>query len=227
MVAAGRPGLDHHLPRARLFAAHRAGCIVRHKGGVLSMTRQMARSWRPTESGSMRSPPAHRHRPAALRSSEDEIALPGTRAPARALGDPRKSRAPRCSSPPTIRPPSSPAQCITSTAGVIWGSRFTMATIFKASGADLSRRSGAADERRFEYNGYRIRPAPYRRRAVPDVRVVEARRRDQGTRFIRAECTPTREAAIAFSTRPKAKRLIDDRATGYSAKREAAATIRV
>jgi hypothetical protein len=70
----------------------------------------------------------------------------------------------------------------------------------------------AADEAAIEYNGYRIRPAPYRRMGQYQTCGVVAKEiggEIREHRFIRAEMHPTREAAIAFSI-AKARQLIDE-----------------
>jgi hypothetical protein len=70
----------------------------------------------------------------------------------------------------------------------------------------------AADEAAIEYNGYRIRPAPYRRMGQYQTCGVVAKEiggEIKEHRFIRAEMHPTREAAILFSI-AKAKQLIDE-----------------
>jgi len=73
-------------------------------------------------------------------------------------------------------------------------------------------RVGAADEAAIEYNGYRIRPAPYRRNGQYQTCGVVAKEiggEIKEHRFIRAEMHPTREAAILFSI-AKAKQIIDE-----------------
>ncbi len=88
-----------------------------------------------------------------------------------------------------------------------------MAAIFRALWSRLVGGGvGAADEETIEYNGYRIRPAPYRRMGQYQTCGViekEAAGEIKEHRFIRAEMHPTREAAIAFSI-AKAKQLIDE-----------------
>ncbi len=63
-----------------------------------------------------------------------------------------------------------------------------------------------------EYNGYRIRPTPYRRMGQYQTcgvieKAVAGEIKEH--RFIRAELHPSHEAAIAFSI-AKAKQLIDE-----------------
>jgi hypothetical protein len=88
-----------------------------------------------------------------------------------------------------------------------------MGAIFKALWSRLvGGRGGAADEAAIEYNGYRIRAAPYRR--IGQYQTCGVVAKDIGGeikehRFIRAEMHPTREAAISFSI-AKAKQLIDE-----------------
>jgi len=62
-----------------------------------------------------------------------------------------------------------------------------------------------------EYNGYRIRPAPYTRGGQYQTCGIiekEVRGEIKEHRFIRAEAHPSREQAVAFSI-AKAKQLID------------------
>jgi len=88
-----------------------------------------------------------------------------------------------------------------------------MAAIFKALWSRLVGGGVAgADEEAIEYNGYRIRPAPYRRMGQYQTCGIVAKEIGgviKEHRFIRAEMHPTREAAIAFSI-AKAKQLIDE-----------------
>ena len=75
----------------------------------------------------------------------------------------------------------------------------------------LGRETAAAAGPAIEYNGYRIRPAPYRRQGQYQTCGViekEVAGEIKEHRFIRAETHPSREAAIAFSL-TKAKQLID------------------
>jgi hypothetical protein len=70
----------------------------------------------------------------------------------------------------------------------------------------------SADVEPVEYNGYRIRPAPYPRNGQYQTSGIierEVRGEIKEHRFIRAETHPTREAAVAFSI-AKAKQLIDE-----------------
>jgi len=63
-----------------------------------------------------------------------------------------------------------------------------------------------------EYNGYRIRPAPYRRAGQYQTCGIiekEIAEETKEHRFIRAEMHPTREAAVVFSI-AKAKQIIDE-----------------
>ena len=63
-----------------------------------------------------------------------------------------------------------------------------------------------------EYNGYRIRPAPYRRQGQYQTCGIiekEVAGEIKAHRFIRAELHPSREAAIAFSLF-KARQIIDE-----------------
>ncbi len=63
-----------------------------------------------------------------------------------------------------------------------------------------------------EYNGYRIRPAPYRRQGqYQTCGIIEKEVAGvlKEHRFIRAEMHPTREAAISFSI-AKARQIIDE-----------------
>ena len=66
-----------------------------------------------------------------------------------------------------------------------------------------------------EYEGYRIRPAPFRRNGEYQTagiieKEVAGERREH--RFVRAESHPTRDGAIEFSV-AKAKQIIDERST--------------
>ncbi len=72
--------------------------------------------------------------------------------------------------------------------------------------------SQPAVEETIEYNGYRIRPAPYRRAGQYQTSGViekEVQGEIKEHRFIRAETHPSREAAVAFSI-AKAQQLIDE-----------------
>lgn len=63
-----------------------------------------------------------------------------------------------------------------------------------------------------DYNGYRIRPAPYRREGQYQTCGIiekEVAGAPKEHRFIRAELHPTREAAVEFSI-AKAKQIIDE-----------------
>ena len=88
-----------------------------------------------------------------------------------------------------------------------------MAAIFKALWTRLVGGGvAAADEEAIEYDGYRIRPAPYRRMGQYQTCGViekEIAGETKEHRFIRAEMHPTREAAVSFSI-AKAKQLIDE-----------------
>ena len=69
-----------------------------------------------------------------------------------------------------------------------------------------------ADAEPVEYNGYRIRPAPYPRNGqfqTCGIIEKEVSGEVQEHRFVRAETHPSREAALAFSI-AKAKQLIDE-----------------
>ena len=71
---------------------------------------------------------------------------------------------------------------------------------------------GAAEEEAIEYEGYRIRPAPYHRMGqYQTCGVIEKKVAGETKehRFIRAEMHPSREAAIVFSI-AKARQLIDE-----------------
>jgi hypothetical protein len=72
--------------------------------------------------------------------------------------------------------------------------------------------SEAAVEEAIEYNGYRIRPAPFRRGGQYQTCGViekEVRGETKEHRFIRAESHTSREAAVEFSL-AKARQLIDE-----------------
>ena len=63
-----------------------------------------------------------------------------------------------------------------------------------------------------EYNGYRIRPTPYRRGGQYQTSGIiekEVRGEIKEHRFVRAETHPSREGAVAFSI-AKAQQLIDE-----------------
>ena len=77
----------------------------------------------------------------------------------------------------------------------------------------FGRENGEAGGQAIEYNGYRVRPAPYRRNGqYQTCGVIEKEVGGQlkEHRFIRAEMHPSREAAIAFSI-TKAQQIIDER----------------
>jgi hypothetical protein len=88
-----------------------------------------------------------------------------------------------------------------------------MAAILKALwNRFVGRGGGAAEEESIEYNGYRIRPAPYRRMGQYQTCGVVAKEiggEIKEHRLVRAEMHPTREAASSFSI-AKAKQLIDE-----------------
>ena len=87
-----------------------------------------------------------------------------------------------------------------------------MAGIFKALWSRLGGGGVAAEEEAIDYEGYRIRPAPYRRMGQHQTCGViekEVAGEIKEHRFIRAEMHPTREAAIAFSI-AKARQIIDE-----------------
>jgi hypothetical protein len=72
--------------------------------------------------------------------------------------------------------------------------------------------SQAAVEEAIEYNGYRIRPAPYRRGGQYQTCGViekEVRGETKQHRFVRAETHPSRAGAAEFSI-AKARQLIDE-----------------
>jgi hypothetical protein len=95
-------------------------------------------------------------------------------------------------------------------AGVISGEG---AVMLKALwGRLLGREAAEAAGPATEYNGYRIRPAPYRRNGQYQTCGIiekEVAGEIKEHRFIRAEAHPSREAAAAFSI-AKAKQLIDE-----------------
>jgi hypothetical protein len=75
-------------------------------------------------------------------------------------------------------------------------------------GRDIAEASAEA----VEYNGYRIRPAPYRRNGqYQTCGVIEKEVRGEAKehRFIRAELHPSREVAVEFSI-AKARQIIDE-----------------
>ncbi len=81
----------------------------------------------------------------------------------------------------------------------LWGRLF---------GREVAEAAGPATE----YNGYRIRPAPYRRQGQYQTCGViekEIGGEVKEHRFIRAELHPSREDAIAFSI-AKARQIIDE-----------------
>ena len=87
-----------------------------------------------------------------------------------------------------------------------------MAAIFRALWNRLVGGGTDAEEEAIEYNGYRVRPAPYGRMGqyqTCDVVTKEIGGEIKEHRFIRAEMHPTREAATSFSI-AKAKQLIDE-----------------
>jgi len=70
-----------------------------------------------------------------------------------------------------------------------------------------------ADAAGVEYNGYRIRPTPYRRTGQYQTCGViekEVRGEIKEHHFIRAELHPSRQAAVDFSI-AKARQIIDER----------------
>jgi hypothetical protein len=72
--------------------------------------------------------------------------------------------------------------------------------------------SPPAVEDSIEYNGYRIRPTPYRRAGLYQTCGViekEVRGETKQHRFVRAETHPSREGAVAFAI-AKARQLIDE-----------------
>ena len=76
----------------------------------------------------------------------------------------------------------------------------------------LGRDAGGEGGEAIEYNGYRIRPTPYRRMGQYQTcgvieKEVAGERKEH--RFIRAEMHPSREAAIEFSV-AKARQIIDE-----------------
>jgi hypothetical protein len=84
--------------------------------------------------------------------------------------------------------------------------------MFKALFNRLFGGPAAAGAEAVEYNGYRIRPAPYWRLGQYQTCGViekEVAGEMKEHRFIRAEMHPSREAAIAFSI-AKARQLIDE-----------------
>ena len=88
-----------------------------------------------------------------------------------------------------------------------------MAAMLKALwGRFLGREIAEAGGESIEYNGYRIRPAPYRRMGQYQTCGViekEVAGELKEHRFIRAELHPSREAAVAFSI-AKARQIIDE-----------------
>jgi hypothetical protein len=74
--------------------------------------------------------------------------------------------------------------------------------------------SQAAAEEWIEYNGYRIRPTPYRRAGQYQTCGViekEVGGKTKEHRFVRAETHPSREGAADFAI-AKARQLIDEQA---------------
>jgi hypothetical protein len=88
-----------------------------------------------------------------------------------------------------------------------------MAAMLKALwGRFFGREIAETSAEAIEYNGYRIRPAPYRRMGQYQTCGViekEVAGELKQHRFIRAEMHPSREAAVAFSI-AKARQLIDE-----------------
>ena len=91
-----------------------------------------------------------------------------------------------------------------------------MASELKLCGRRLTGGSAAdADtdtgEEAVDYDGYRIRPMPYKARGHPTCGIIEKELSGERKqhRFVRAETHPSREGAVAFSI-SKAKQLIDE-----------------
>ena len=88
-----------------------------------------------------------------------------------------------------------------------------MASMLKALWNRLLGGGAAAPEAEaVEYNGYRIRPAPFSRKGQYQTSGIiekEVGGELKEHRFIRAEAHPSREGAVAFSI-AKAKQLIDE-----------------
>lgn len=88
-----------------------------------------------------------------------------------------------------------------------------MAAMLKALwGRFFGRETAEPSGEAIEYDGYRIRPAPYRRMGQYQTcgiieKAVAGEIKEH--RFIRAEMHPSREAAVAFSI-AKAKQIIDE-----------------
>ena len=88
-----------------------------------------------------------------------------------------------------------------------------MASIFRGLLARLFGNAAAPpEEDPVEYEGYRIRPTPYRRQGQYQTcgvieKEIAGERKEH--RFIRAELHPSQEAAVEFST-AKAKQIIDE-----------------
>jgi hypothetical protein len=87
---------------------------------------------------------------------------------------------------------------------------------FKSLWQRLSGSSGRDDDRAddtVEYEGRRIRPAPFRRNGQYQTAGIiekEVAGETRQHRFVRAESHPTRDGAIEFSI-AKAKQIIDER----------------
>lgn len=89
-----------------------------------------------------------------------------------------------------------------------------MASIFKTLWSRLLGGGGTAEApaEAIEYNGYRIRPAPYPSKGAYQTSGIiekEVGGELKEHRFIRAETHPSRDQAIEFSI-AKAKQLIDE-----------------
>lgn len=90
-----------------------------------------------------------------------------------------------------------------------------MASILRSLWGRLVGNKGAREEPvpdAFEYNGYRIRPAPYE--SAGGFQTAGAIEKDfpdgmKEHRFVRAEAHPSRDAAVAF-TIAKGKQIIDE-----------------
>jgi hypothetical protein len=88
-----------------------------------------------------------------------------------------------------------------------------MASIFKSLGRLFGGGGSVpAEAATIEYNGYRIRPAPYSRNG--QYQTAGTIEKEVGGelkehRFIRAEAHPTRESAVEFAI-AKAKQIIDE-----------------
>jgi hypothetical protein len=93
-----------------------------------------------------------------------------------------------------------------------------MPSIFKALWSRLAGEKGSVEAPSFdavEYNGYRIRPAPYQTGAgYQTAGVIEKDSADAADgikehRFVRAETHPSREAAAAFAV-AKGRQIVDE-----------------